>query len=70
MRRLALQVVDYLLQEGAKPNEHDKFGIAPIHKAVGHGQARTTAFSAADECNRQRRRTGEGRGAQRRMVVS
>ena len=32
------QVVDYLLQEGADANAHDQFGVAPLHKAVGHGQ--------------------------------
>ena len=32
------QVVDYLLQEGADANKHDDFGVAPLHKAVGHGQ--------------------------------
>lgn len=38
-----MQVVDYLLQEGARPNTYDCFGIAPIHKAVGHGQVAARA---------------------------
>mmetsp|Transcript_5117 Transcript_5117/g.12882 ORF Transcript_5117/g.12882 Transcript_5117/m.12882 type:complete len:362 (-) Transcript_5117:106-1191(-) len=45
-------VVDYLLQEGARPNTYDCFGIAPIHKAVGHGQRRVVLRLLQDgSCN-------------------
>jgi len=30
-------VVDYLLRNGASPNRRDSFGVAALHKAVGHG---------------------------------
>ena len=30
-------VVDYLLQRGAAPNLRDDFGVAALHKAMGHG---------------------------------
>lgn len=33
-------VVDYLLRNGADPNRRDNFGVAAIHKAVGHGHLR------------------------------
>ena len=36
-----VDVVDYLLRNGADPNRRDNFGVAAIHKATGHGHLRT-----------------------------
>jgi len=35
-----VHVVDYLLRRGANPNRRDDYGVAAIHKAVGHGHLR------------------------------
>ena len=35
-----VDVVDYLLRNGADPNRRDNFGVAALHKAVGHGHLR------------------------------
>ena len=35
-----VHVVDYLLRRGADPNRRDDYGVAAIHKAVGHGHLR------------------------------
>ena len=35
-----VRVVDYLLRRGANPNRRDDYGVAAIHKAVGHGHLR------------------------------
>ena len=35
-----VDVIDYLLRNGADPNRRDNFGVAALHKAVGHGHLR------------------------------
>jgi len=47
-----VSVVDYLLQRGARSNDCDHFGVAPLHKAVGHGQRRAALRLLQDgSCN-------------------
>lgn len=41
-------VVDYLLRAGADPDARDDYGVAALHKAVGHGHAEVARRILAD----------------------
>lgn len=43
-----VDVVDYLLRNGADPNRRDNFGVAALHKAVGHGHLRAATRILGD----------------------
>ena len=43
-----LPVVDYLLRNGADANRRDDYGVAALHKAVGHGHLKTVMRIVGD----------------------